>query len=140
LLDKEENVSQRGYVMQIASLKVLVVIFVAGILTLPFAKIGRAQESPTQQPNVSEPQLRSFAKVYVAVEKIRQEYEPRLKEAKNPEEGQEIKSEAASKIQGALTQEGLTEEAYSQIFEIARADAGLRQRLINFINEERAKS
>jgi hypothetical protein len=126
--------------MQIANLKAIVVIFVAGILALPFAKIVRAQEAPTQQLNVSEPQLRSFARVYVAVEKIRQEYEPRLKEAKNPEEGQEIKSEAASKIQGALTQEGLTEEAYSQIFEVARADAGLRQRLINFINEERAKS
>jgi hypothetical protein len=126
--------------MQIANLKAIVVIFVAGILALPLAKIVRAQEPPAQQLNVSEPQLRSFARVYVAVEKIRQEYEPRLKEAKNPEEGQEIKSEAASKIQGALTQEGLTEEAYSQIFEVARADAGLRQKLIDFINEERAKS
>ena len=140
MLDKEGSPFQRGYLMQIANLKAIVVIFVAGVLALPFAKIVRAQEPPAQQLNVSEPQLRSFARVYVAVEKIRQEYEPRLKEAKNPEEGQEIKSEAASKIQGALTQEGLTEEAYSQIFEVARADAGLRQKLIDFINEERAKS
>jgi hypothetical protein len=126
--------------MQIANLKAILVIFVAGILALSLAKIARAQETPRQQPNVSESQLRSFARVYVAVEKIRQQYEPRLKDAKNPEEGQEIKSEAASKIQGALTQEGLTEQTYSQIFEIARADEGLRQRLLNFINEERARS
>jgi hypothetical protein len=67
-------------------------------------------------------------------------YEPRLKEAKNPEEGKEIETEAVSKMQGALTKEGLTQESYGQIFEIARADEGLRQIIINFINEERQKS
>jgi len=123
--------------MQIASLKTVAAIFVAGFLILPFAKQARAQESPKQQMNVSETQLRAFAKVYVEVEKIRQEYEPRLKEAKNPEEGKQIQSEAVSKMQGALTKEGLNEESYTQIFEIARADEGLRRKVIEFINEEK---
>ena len=114
--------------------------FVAGFLILPFAKQGRAQESPKQQKNVSETQLRAFAKVYVEVEKIRQAYEPRLKEAKNPEEGKQIQNEAASKMQGALTKEGLTEESYIQIFEVARADEGLHKKLVELINEERQKS
>ena len=125
---------------QIASLKTVAAIFVAGFLILPFAKQARAQESPKQQMNVSETQLRAFAKVYVEVEKIRQEYEPRLKEAKNPEEGKQIQSEAVSKMQGALTKEGLNEESYTQIFEIARADEGLRKKLVDLINEERQKS
>ena len=73
--------------MQIGSLKIVAAIFVAGFLILPFAKQGRAQESPKQQLSVSETQLRAFAKVYVEVEKIRQAYEPRLKEAKNPRRG-----------------------------------------------------
>jgi hypothetical protein len=47
---------------------------------------------------VSETQLRAFAKVYVEVEKIRQAYEPRLKEAKNAEEGKQIETEAVSKM------------------------------------------
>ena len=127
----------RRYKMQIASLKIVAAIFVAGFLILPLAKQVRAQESPKQQLSVSETQLRAFAKVYVEVEKIRQEYEPRLKEAKNPEEGKEIQNEAASKMQGALTKEGLTEESYTQIFEIARADEGLRRKVIEFINEEK---
>jgi hypothetical protein len=126
--------------MQIASLRIVAAVFVAGFLILPFAKQGRAQESPKQQLDVSETQLRSFAKVYVEVEKIRQAYEPRLKEAKNPEEGKEIENEAVSKLQTALTKEGLTQESYGQIFEIARADEGLRKKLMNFINEERQKS
>jgi hypothetical protein len=127
-------------VMQIATLKSVVAILVAGFLILPFAKQGGAQESEMQQPNVSEGQLRSFAKVYVEVEKIRQVYEPRMKEAKNPEEGKEIQNEAISKMQGALTKEGLNEERYAQIYEIARADEGLRKKLIELINDERQKS
>src|SRR5215471_18450388 len=77
----------RRYMMQIASLKTVTAIFVAGFLILPFAKQGWAQESPKQEMNVSETQLRAFAKVYVEIDKIRQAYEPRLREAKNPEEG-----------------------------------------------------
>jgi Domain of unknown function (DUF4168) len=126
--------------MQIASLKTVARIFVVAFLILAFAKQVWAQESPKQQMNVGETQLRAFAKVYVEVEKIRQAYEPRLKEAKNPEESKQIQTEAASKMQGALAKEGLNEESYSQIFEIARADEGFRKKLIEFINEERQKS
>ena len=106
---------------------------------LPFAKQGLAQESPKQQLNVIETQLRAFAKVYVEVEKIRQAYEPRLKEATNPEEGKQIQKEATSKMQGALTR-GPTVESYIQIFEVARADEGLHKKLVELINEERQKS
>jgi hypothetical protein len=128
---------RRRYVMQMATPKTLAAIFVAGALILPFAKHARAQESSKQEMNLSETQLRAFAKVYAEVEKIRQAYEPRLKEAKNPEEGKQIQSGALSKMQAALTKEGLTEESYIHIFEIARADEGLRKKLIEFINEER---
>ena len=126
--------------MQIATLRTVATIFVVGFLILSFSKQVPAQELPKQQLNVSEPQLRAFAKVYVEVEKIRQVYEPRLREAKNPDEGKQIESEAVSKMQGALTKEGLTEESYGQIFEIARADESLRKRIIGFINEEKQKS
>ena len=121
--------------MQIANLKIIAAVFVA-LLIFPFAKQARSQE----QPNVNETQLKSFAKVYVEVEKIRQTYVPRLKEAKNAEEGKQIEAEAMSKMEGALTKEGLTIDSYSQIFEIARADQGLREKLIELINQERRKS
>jgi hypothetical protein len=125
--------------MRITNLKIVAAVFVA-FLVFPFAKQARPQELPKPQPNVNETQLRAFAKVYVEVEKIRQEYVPRLKETKNAEEGKQIEAEARSKMEGALTKEGLTAESYSQIFEIARADEGLREKLIKLINEERQKS
>ena len=124
--------------MQIAILKTAAAVFVAGFLIFPMAKQVGAQESPKQQLN--ETQLRAFAKVYVEVEKIRQAYEPRLKEAKNAQEGKQVETEAVLKMQGALTKQGLTQESYTQIFEIARADEGLRKRLVEIINEERQKS
>ena len=126
--------------MRIASPKIIAAIFVVAFLIFPVAKQVGAQELPKQQPNVNETQLRAFAKVYVEVEKIRQTYAPRLKEAKNAEEGKQIETEAVSKMEGALTKEGLTAESYTQIFEIARADEGLRNKLIELINEERRKS
>jgi hypothetical protein len=126
--------------MERTSLKTVAAMFVAGFLILPLAKQGRTQESPKQQLNVSETQLRAFAKVYVEIEKIRQAYEPRMKEAKNPEESKQIQKEAVSKMQGALTNQGLTEESYTQIFEVARGDDGLRKKLVELINEERQKS
>ena len=45
-----------------------------------------------------------------------------------------------SKMHQALVQEGMNEQSYNQIFDIARADEAVRKKLIGFINEERQKS
>jgi Domain of unknown function (DUF4168) len=123
--------------MQITMLKTVAVIFVAGFLILPWASQGLAQEPSQQQMNIGDRQLRAFAKVYVEIETIRQLYVSRLKEAESLEEGEEIQNEAVSKMEGALTKQGLTEESYSRIVEIARADEALRKKLVELINEER---
>lgn len=123
--------------MQMQSLKIIAAIFVASFLILPFAEKVRAEESSKQQLTVTDNQLRAFAKVYAEAEKIRQAYESRLEEAQSPEESKQIQTEALSKMQGVLTKQGLTEESYLQIFEIARADQALRRKVIAFINEEK---
>ena len=99
-----------------------------------------AQVVPNQKAEIDDQQLRNFAKVYVQVEKIRQEYEPRAKEATGPEEGKQIQQEAQSKFQQVLTKEGLTEESYTKIFEVARADQDVRKKILQMIGEEKAKS
>jgi len=99
-----------------------------------------AQQTPGQQSDLNETQLRSFAKVYVQVEKILKTYEPQLKDAKTPEEGKQIQNEEMSKVNQALTQEGMDAQSYHRIIEIANGDDGLRKKLLGFINEERQKS
>ena len=125
--------------MKRVSLKTLATIFVSAFLMVVVAKPLVAQVAPKPQ-ELDEKQLRSFAKVYVQVEKIRQEYEPRAKEATGPEEGKQIQQEAQSKFQQVLTKEGLSEESYVQIFEVARTDQDLRKKILQMIGEEKAKS
>ena len=125
--------------MKRVSLKTLATIFVSALLMVVVAKPLVAQVAPKPQ-ELDEKQLRSFAKVYVQVEKIRQEYEPRAKEATGPEEGKQIQQEAQSKFQQVLTKEGLTEESYTKIFEVARADQDVRKKILQMIGEEKAKS
>lgn len=125
--------------MKRVSLKTLATIFVSAFLMVVVAKPLVAQVAPKPQ-ELDEKQLRSFAKVYVQVEKIRQEYEPRAKEATGPEEGKQIQQEAQSKFQQVLTKEGLSEENYTKIFEVARADQDVRKKILQMIGEEKAKS
>jgi flagellar motor protein MotB len=125
--------------MKRVSLKTLATIFVSAFLMVVVAKPLVAQVAPKPQ-ELDEKQLRSFAKVYVQVEKIRQEYEPRAKEASGPEEGKQIQQEAQSKFQQVLTKEGLSEESYTKIFEVARADQDVRKKILQLIGEEKAKS
>ena len=125
--------------MKRIQLLVLAVVFVAGTVSIvPRALF--AQTGPTQAANTDDQHLRNFAKVYVQVEKIRQEYEPRAKGAANPDEGKQIQEEAKTKFRDALTKEGMTEENYSQIVQVARADEGVRKKVLQMIAEERAKS
>src|SRR6266480_996106 len=127
-------------IMKMVSMKAVSAIFIAGVLIVPFSKQVFSQNVPEQQTNVNDEQLKSFAKVYVQVEKIRQTYEPRVKQAPGPDEGKQIQQEAQSKFQDVLTKEGLSEENYTQIIEMARADDSLRKKVLQMIVEERNKS
>jgi len=118
----------------------LAVLFTGLLFGVAVPRILFAQVAPNQAAQVDDQQLRNFAKVYVQVEKIRQEYEPRAKEAANPDEGKQIQQEAQTKLRDALTKEGMTEENYSQIFAVARADQEVRKKVLQMIVEERAKS
>jgi hypothetical protein len=99
-----------------------------------------AQEAHNPQTGtVDNGQLRSFAKVYIQVEKIRQTYAPRLKETQDPQKNMEIQKEAKSKIDDALAQEGMTVESYSHVVQTINGNDELRKKAIEFIDKERTK-
>jgi Domain of unknown function (DUF4168) len=118
----------------------LAAVFTTALLGIAIHRPLFAQTTPGQPANLDEQQLRSFAKVYVQVEKIRETYEPRAKQASGPEEGKQIQQEAQSEFQKVLTKEGLTEESYTKIFQVARADEDLRKKVLQMIAEEKGKS
>jgi Domain of unknown function (DUF4168) len=120
--------------------KSTVPIFLAAVLSLVILvpESGHAQE-PSSGPaaSVDDGQLRSFAKVYVQVEKIRETYGPQLKETQNPQKSVEIQKEAKSKIDNALAKEGLTVESYSQTVQAVNGNDELRKKAIEMIDKER---
>jgi len=130
--------------------RTIATIAFVSIALLPFPSQTLAQQTPAQQPaaqqtpgqqsDLNETQLRSFAKVYVQVEKILKTYGPQLKEAKTPEEGKQIQNEEMLKINQVLTQEGMDVQSYQRVVQIVNADEGLRKKVVGFINEERQKS
>ena len=121
--------------------RIATVIFFAAVLALIIVAPVRAQAQGTsgQPASVDDGQLKSFAKVYVQIEKIRDTYVPQLKETQDPQKGTEIQLEAKSKIDEALAKEGMTAETYSQTVQVVSADNALRSKAIELITQERNK-
>jgi hypothetical protein len=119
---------------------IALIILIGGLSLSPVAKTIFAQEVPNQQSKIDPTQLKSFARVYVEFEKIRDTYEPRLSKAQGDQEAQVIQKEAGAKVDEALAKEGLSRETYSQIINTLNADNELRAKAMQLIDEERKKS
>lgn len=116
------------------------IILIAGLSMSPVGKTIFAQEPSNQQSKIDPTQLKSFARVYVEFEKIRDTYEPRLTKAQGDQETQMLQKEAGAKIDEALAKEGLSRETYGQIINTLNTDSELRAKAMQLIDEERKKS
>ena len=125
---------------KLISRTIALTIFIGGLSVSPFLKPILAQQSPNQQSKVDTTQLKSFARVYVEFEKIRDTYEPRLNKAQGDQETEAIQKEAKVKIDEALAKEGLSRDTYSQIINTLNADSELRSKAMQLIDEERKKT
>lgn len=101
---------------------------------------ARAQATADPPATVTEAQLKSFARAYVQIEKIRDAYAPQLQQSQDPQKGMEIQNEAKQKIDEALAKEGMTAESYNQTARLVSTDNALRSKVIEFIAQERNKS
>jgi signal recognition particle GTPase len=119
---------------------IVLIILIGGLSVSPFVKAIFAQEPAMQQSKIDPTQLKSFARVYVEFEKIRDTYEPRLNKAQGDQETEAIQREAGAKIEEALAKEGLSRETYSQIINTLNTDSELRAKAMQLIDEERKKS
>jgi Domain of unknown function (DUF4168) len=127
--------------MRVATSTIAFFFFAVLSLMILVPQSGHAQETPNRPATtIDDGKLRSFAKVYVQVEKIRATYGPQLKETQDPQKGMEIQKEAKSKIDDALAKEGMTAESYSQLLQSMNGNDELRKKAIEMIGQERTKS
>jgi len=99
--------------------------------------VALSQQLNDQVDNTDETQLRSFAKAYVEIEKIRESYEPELSGTQDAKRAKEIEHEAIARIDYVIVKEGLTLEGFTKIVQKANADEALRKRIHELINAEK---
>ena len=121
--------------------KLALSLVVVGSLTWLGAPAIGQEASKTPSGNkqaVTDNQLRTFAKVYVVYQRIRQQYESSIKSAQAPER-KRMQDEANAKVKMALTRQNLTADEYNRIFAQVNGNAELRKKALKLIEEERQK-
>jgi hypothetical protein len=93
-----------------------------------------------ESSNVSDKELRAFAKAYVEYQKIRQSYEPKMNNTRDEKEKLKIQREGDDKVKQALEKQGLTPQGYNRLFAAVNGNPQLRQKALTLINDERKKS
>jgi hypothetical protein len=90
-----------------------------------------------QRQEISDAELKAFAKTYVEFQRIGLAYENSLNHLRDRQEGLKAQHEALIKIEAALQKQGLAPEVFAQIFETVNADETLRAKTMKLIEEER---
>lgn len=115
--------------------------FLAALFFIVTPTIDRAYSQQTQnEPKVvGETELRSFAKAYVEIEKIREAYGTQISQNDNQDaaKNKAIEQEAVTKIHDVITKEGLSAQTYSDIVQTANTNDELRMKLVQLIEEEK---
>jgi hypothetical protein len=120
------------------------VMIIGGLVALVAspAIVIRAQDKardqqPSQQSEISDKELKAFAKAYVEFHKIRSAYENSLDDVGNRQEQTKAQHEALIKIDKALEKQGLKLDALYRIFKAVNADEKLHAKAMKLIEEER---
>jgi hypothetical protein len=118
-----------------------------GALTILIGLWGppaQAQDSPKpSQPgstNLSDKELRSFAKAYVEYHKIRQSYEKQIGNVQDAKEKEKLQREGDSKVSKALEKQGLTPQSYNRLYTTVNNNEQLRRKALKMVEEERKNS
>ena len=106
-------------------------------LMIPFSLI--AQEKTATQKNLSDTELRSFAKAYVEYHKIRGDYESRINRSQDTKERQKLQQEGDAKVTQALQKQGFTIDSYTKTFAAVNNNEPLRKKTLKYIEEERKR-
>jgi hypothetical protein len=123
--------------MRRANINAVRALLVAGVLILSPYSRGLAQDGGLEHTKLSEAEIEAFAKSYLEVGKILYSCESRLEEARTAEEGKDIYSEALSAMLRVLNDQGLSDSRYFEIFEIARADDTLLDKIVQSIEAKK---
>ena len=120
-------------------------ILMALVISAPLAagSISLAQQPVRpldKQAQVSDSELRTFAKVYTEYQNVVRQYEPKLRNAKDATTRKKIQDEANARLGKILSKEHMTADDYNRIFKRVNADENLRKKVLAMVAEERRRA
>jgi hypothetical protein len=122
--------------LSIATASALALLAGSAIAPAAFAESeSPSRPAPAPKPNVSTEQLKSFAVASLEVDRISQEYAPKLQAAKTPADQEAVRREATAKMVDAVKSKGLTIEDYRRIAVAARADPKIAREITTYRNQ-----
>jgi hypothetical protein len=95
------------------------------------------QQTPTQQPELSQGQIESFASAARQIREIRSKWQSRMQEADSAEKSQELQTQASAEMVSAVEAKGLTVETYNAIATAARDNPELADRIAKLMEPAR---
>jgi hypothetical protein len=117
---------------------VSITVLIAGSILVAQEPTRRAAAQSAAKP--SDTELRAFAKAYTEYQRIRREYEPKLKNTKDAATSKKIQDEANAKVAKALEEQHMSADEYRRLFNLINTDEALRKKVLALVAEERRKS
>lgn len=114
----------------------IVLAVLIGLWSLP----AQAQDSPKpsqMSTNLSDKELRSFAKAYVEYHNLRQAYEKQIGATQDAKQKEKLQREGDAKVSKALEKQGLTPQSYNRLYTTVNNNEQLRRKVLKMIEEER---
>jgi cell shape-determining protein MreC len=122
----------------VAAIMVSITVLIAGFILVAQEPARRAAAQSAAK--ASDTELRAFAKAYTEYQRIRREYEPKLKNTKDAATSKKIQDEANAKVAKALEEQHMSADEYRRLFNLINTDEALRKKVLALVAEERRKS
>lgn len=100
--------------------------------------MAQAQQQPQQQApaqSVSDEQLQVFAVALLEVQKVAQEYSPRIQQSQDQGGAQKLQEEAQEKMAEAVQAKGLSVEQYNQMANLVESDPAAREKVVQYMRQ-----
>ena len=114
------------------------------LLASPLALAQQGQNPPPQThqspggaapvTSFSDQQLNRFADSYIDILEIQQVFTAKLERAEEPQQAQELQQEANQKMIGAIEDNGLNVQEYTEIARAMDTDHDLREQVIQLVS------
>ncbi|HEY3306589.1 MAG TPA: DUF4168 domain-containing protein [Candidatus Binatia bacterium] len=97
------------------------------------------EQRPSEKTDFVSQRLQAFARTYVAIRRLIEEYELPVREGQKTEQARKLEREAVAKVEQTLDVYGFTPDSFQRTFALVNADDELRNKALELIAAEREK-